>query len=141
MLHWVIAPNICFVCCTGSLRQTDFLFVALSHCYKEFFICFEKDANKVQTCCNIGTIFSFWHFLCLFFVAILMPFFVILYKHFGIFCATYTNFFCCSDSVRQTKNPFVAMTQCDKKYWKKISNFFVAWDNGNLRKKTKTNIL
>ena len=36
--------------------------------------------------------------------------------NFGNYWATYTNFVCCSDSVRQTIFLFVTVTQCDKHY-------------------------
>ena len=45
---------------------------------------------------------------------------------FGIFFETYTNFLCHSDSVQQTKNLFVAVTQCKKTILKKYIQFLCA---------------
>ena len=42
-------------------------------------------------------------------------------------CINY-NFVCCSDSVRRTKNPFVAVTQCDKQN-KSLSQWLSATNN------------
>ena len=41
----------------------------------------------------------------------------------GLFCGTYINFVCHSDSVQPTKNLFVAVAQCDKQ------NFFCRSDS------------
>ena len=120
---WVTATNICFVYRTESLQQTDFLFVALSHCDNQNLYMFKKDARKGQNTELFGIFPP--HFLALF-----VPFmhcfvnFVFFSYFWHVFLAIYNYFVCHSDLVRQT-------------ILKEISNFFVACDKGN--KKTLKN--
>ena len=93
-----------------------FFFVALIHCDKQSLYLFRKNSLKRAQQCYflyfllfLEHFFTFWHFVCPF-----LYFFSKNSTHFGILCAIYTNFFCRSDSVRQTENQFVAVTQCDK---------------------------
>ena len=46
LLHWVSATKNCFVCRTEPLQQTDFLFVALSHCEKQSLYMIRKKTQK-----------------------------------------------------------------------------------------------
>ena len=48
MSNCVTATRICFVCCTESQRQTDFLFLALSHSDKQNLYMFQKRCWKGQ---------------------------------------------------------------------------------------------
>ena len=83
------------------------------------------------------------HFFCIF---------LHFWHVFAFFLATYSNFVCRSDSVRQTKNPFVTLPQCNKQNIS-VSQWLCATNNierniqfvcgmwqRNWRKKLKTNI-
>ena len=113
----------------GCLWQTKFVYVTK-----------KKPKRAKNTVCFL---LQFWRFLALF-VHYLYIFFC-MYWH---FLALYNNSVYCSDSVRQTKNPCVAGTQCEKQnksfsQWlsatnnikKNIFNFFVACDKEIERKK------
>ena len=150
--QWVTATKNCFVCRTEPLRQTDLLFVALSHCDKQSLFMFRKKTQKgpkmlifFGTFCHLLALFvTFWHLVCPF-----SYFFSQNSTHFGNLCAIDINFVCRSDSVRQTKNPFVAVTQCNKQnkplsQWLSATNnienksiLFVACDKGIGQKSQK----
>ena len=145
--------KICIVCCTGSLRQTDFLFVALSHCDKLNFYLFQKKCQNIPKMQEKNTknaqqgharhiqykkmpksfkkfsIFGpFWHFFLL--------------QHILILFVTVTQ-------CNQQQNLFVAVTQCNTQnkslsQWLiptnnigKISNFFAPCDKRIGKKKKK----
>ena len=148
---------------TESLQQTKFLFVALSRCNTQNFclshwvtatneisICYQKVPKKNKKCpqkCKkrhkvpksakkrpkvpnswllLALLATFWQCIQILFVSVTQ-------------C---NNFFvvCCSNSVRQTKYMFVTVTQCDKKYWPKISIY--EWHvTKELKKNPKKNIL
>ena len=61
--HWVTVTKICFVYRTESLRPTDFLFVALSHCDKQKLYMLPKRCQQGQ---KKSTFWYFLHFLALF---------------------------------------------------------------------------
>ena len=108
--------KICFVYRTESLRQTDLLFVALSHCNKQNWYMLPKRCQKGPTTLNFLLLFAlFWHLLCLLgtFCAFFLYIFCI-FDRFCIFFAINSIFVCRSDSVQQTKNLFVAVTQYNK---------------------------
>ena len=112
-----------------SLQQTKLLFVALNHCNKEkngllHSVTAPKKnciwCHKVVKSVNNANLF-FWHFcslLTLFgnFLPLFASWriFLLLLLHvlifFSNFLVTFTNFVCCSDSVRQTRIMFVAVT-------------------------------
>ena len=63
--------KICFVCCTESLQQTDFLFVTLSH-YKKYFhrisLFWKFFVSMSLFCIFVCAIFLFRIFFCILFV-------------------------------------------------------------------------
>ena len=155
------------VCRSESLRQRIVLFVALSHCNKQIFVCCTESLWQTKFVYVLGKkpkkALKMLHFLLLFalfatfcyILAFCVPFFVFFSKnstHFGSLCVINTNFVCCSDSERQTKNPFVAVTQCDKQN-KSLSQWLSATNNTQnniqficgmwqkMEKKPKTNML
>ena len=111
--HWVTATSIVFVCCTGSLWQTKFLYVAKT---------MPKRARNNKL---FGTFCIFWRFLCLL----------------GTFCAFLLNkirqlwhvlaFFRANIIVL-----FVAVTQCNKQKiclarWLNAHSWFASVVYGN----------
>ena len=115
--HWVTATNRFVVCCTESLRQTKLVYVSKK---------MPKSAKKKLNFCYL------LHFKALFvpfrqFCAVFCILFAFL-ACFAFFSATNNNFVWRSDSVWQTKNPFVAVTQCDKQN-KSLSQWLSATNN------------
>ena len=123
------------------------MFVALSHCNKQNLYMLPKNCQKCKQCS------TFWHWWPLFgtFFGTFMPYFAFFEDIcfvFWNFLVTYTDFVCCSDSLRQTKILFVAVAQCHKpkfglSQWlsatnnrEKLSNFFVVC-NKEIGKKAK----
>ena len=115
LLHKVAVTKIWFVCRTESLQKNNFfvsrtksqqrtkiLYVAkkIPKCAKNYEkIKKKKNAKMAQKSTkNLEKCFRIVYFLALF----------------GILLATYTNFVCHRDSVQETKNLFVTVTQCDK---------------------------
>ena len=102
--HWITAINKKKLC------------VALSHCNKQNLYMLPKSCKQSQQCSIILHFLGYsWHFLRTFLGTVLCVFLV-----FGNFLVTYTNFVCCSNSVRQIKILFVALTQFNRQYWKNI---------------------
>ena len=131
MSHWVTATKICFVYRTESLQQTDLLFIALSHCDKQNLYMFPKRCQKVQK--KRRTFCYLLHFTALFvpfrqFCAVFFVYFLHFWHVLPFFSATNNNFVWRSDSVWQKKNPFVAVTQCDKQN-KSLSQWLSATNN------------
>ena len=115
----------------------------------KIFICCKKDAKKGQ---NYWTFCTLWHFLCFLgtFLCILCISFLYVWQILAFFFATYNKFIRCRDSVRQTKNTFVAVTLCDKHnnnmsvqqtILKKHIQFLCGMWQRNWRRTPKTNIL
>ena len=78
--HWVTATQICFVCRTESLRQTDFCLLHWVTVTNKNCICSQKDAKKGQ---EYWTICYFLHFFALFvpFRQFLCIFFIYFFLH------------------------------------------------------------
>ena len=101
--QWVTATKNCFVCRTEPLRQTYFLFTALSHYDKQSLYMFRQNLKKGPKMLHfmyflrvLKLFVTFWHFVSPF----LYSFFLIL--RFLAFC------------VQNIPILFVAVTQCDK---------------------------
>ena len=117
LLHWATATNR-FFCLLHWVTVTN-----------KVCICSGKKPKKVPKMLHILVLFAIFSTFC-YFLAFCMPFFVFFSKnstHFGLLCAIYTNFVCRSDSVRQTKNSFVVVTQGDKQnkslsQWLSVTN-------------------
>ena len=130
------------VCRTESLRQTEFWFVALTHYNKQnvylsqwgtatnkICICYQKvPKNKNKKCKIRHKSPKKWQ------RDVKSANKLRTVDTFGTFLATYANFVCrsdsvrqtflfvcCSDSVQQTKFLFVKVTQCNKQYWQHFS--------------------
>ena len=153
------------VCRSESLRQRIVLFVALSHCNQQIFVCCteslwhtkfvyfaEKIPKRAQKCFIFSTFLSFLALFGTFlhFAFPFLHFFKKIYTLWHFLCKIYTRFVCrsarnkksiCrSDSVRQTKQIFVTVTQCNKQYWKKYPIYL--WHvTKELEKKPKKNIV
>ena len=156
------------VCRSESLRQRIVFFVALSHCEKQIFcllhwvtvtnkvcICSGKKLKKGPKMLHFLVLFAIFETFC-YFLAFCMPIFVLFSKKFytlwHFVCkiyqfwlsqwlsATNKKSICRSDSVRQTKQIFVTVTQCDKQYWKKYPSY-LSHVTKELKKKPKTNII
>ena len=105
LLHWVIATNGFFVCCTELLQQTKFVYPHKSMSKRA------KNASLFALWALFGTV---------------LPFFGLSFACFGIFLTINTDVVCRSDSVQQTKKClsqwlsatnkklFVAVTQGNK---------------------------
>ena len=128
--RWVDMTKIWFVCRTESLRQTHFLFVALRHCDKQNMYMLGKKCQIVPKIWKMNTKKSQKmpkrHQKCykLQKVKISAAFLAL----FSIFPAMFPNLVCHCDSLQQTKNQFVAVTQCDKQN-KSLSQWLSAIKN------------
>ena len=89
--HWVPVSNKLFICCLENAK----MFLKIIRNTKKGIKITKKVQNVPKRAKSTKKMQHVWTFLA--------PFF-----------KTYTNFICHNDSSQQTKNLFVAVTQCDK---------------------------